>query len=221
MNQYNIIGDIAGEYKTFLALIAQMPQKATVVSVGDMIDRGPDSASVISWFMNPEHKAAAVMGNHEHMMLDWVRKGGYYHQSDWINNGGGYTNMSYNYEIPATVVDWLAALPLVYHDHGLVITHAPINPVRGLEKACNLGRGFISPWYVDPVSDESVLWNRGSPRRMDKVYQVFGHNAHVGLHHYGRPAYASCIDTSRKKILTGMHWPSRKIYQQPFISEVT
>jgi hypothetical protein len=218
MNEYNIISDIAGQYKTFLALIAQMPADATVLSVGDMVDRGPDSASVISWFMNPDNNAAAIMGNHEHMMLDHLRRGTYYQPSVWINNGGDHTLLSYNNSVPAEVVDWLASLPLYYRDTGLIVTHAPIHPIRGLAKACDLGTGFASPWRIDRVSEDSVLWNRGTPRKIDECYQVFGHNSQVGLRHYGIPTeYASCIDASNKKVLTGMHWPSRQIYQQPYI----
>ena len=63
----NIISDIAGNYKTLMALLEKMPQDEEIISVGDMVDRGPRSKEVIEFFMNNEN-ATAIMGNHEHMM---------------------------------------------------------------------------------------------------------------------------------------------------------
>ena len=65
----NIIGDIAGNYLTFLALIKKMPDDP-IVSVGDMIDRGPRSKEVLEWFMR---HGSALLGNHEHLMLSAYR----------------------------------------------------------------------------------------------------------------------------------------------------
>lgn len=220
MTEYNIIGDIAGQYGAFLALIAQMPQDATVLSVGDMIDRGPDSDKVISWFMNRENEAIALMGNHEHLMLNEFKDTGFYEKGCWIENGGAATYCSYNKSVPPEVLDWLEQLPLYHQDEGLLVTHAPINPCYGLERACNLGTGFANRWHIDWQSEHSVIWNRGTPRRIAGVYQVFGHRSEIGLKDFGVPAsFATCIDTSRKKILTGLHWPSKKIYQQPYLGE--
>ena len=211
--ELNIIGDIAGCYETLLALIAKMPQDATVLSVGDMVDRGNDSAKVISWFMNRENKALALMGNHEHMMLHASTSSYFYDKGVWLQNGGTSTLRSFNYSTPKKVKEWLAALPLYHQIEGLIVTHAPINPVIGLKRACNLGQSA-----VDNQCEMSVIWNRGSPKKIDGVYQVFGHQSHLGLKDFGigKP-FATCIDTSRSRVLTGMHWPSRKIYQQEFI----
>jgi hypothetical protein len=35
MNNYNVIGDIAGEYKTLLALLNKTPKDAELISLGD------------------------------------------------------------------------------------------------------------------------------------------------------------------------------------------
>jgi serine/threonine protein phosphatase 1 len=63
----NLIGDIQGKYRTLLALLKQMPDDDPV-SVGDMIDRGPHSMEVLEFFRN---HGKALLGNHEHMMLDY------------------------------------------------------------------------------------------------------------------------------------------------------
>lgn len=59
-----------------------------------------------------------------------------------------------------------------------------------------------------------VLWCRQEPRdRVDEgvIFQVFGHNSHWGL---TRNQWAVGIDDSRKKVLTGLHYPSLTIYQE-------
>lgn len=61
----NIIGDIAGQYKTLMALVSKMPQ-GPVISLGDMVDRGPDSKAVLDYFKNHQ----ALLGNHEHLLID-------------------------------------------------------------------------------------------------------------------------------------------------------
>lgn len=61
-----IIGDIAGHFKSLEALVAKLPANKELLSLGDMVDRGPDSRKVVDFFKN--HKA--LLGNHEHMLLD-------------------------------------------------------------------------------------------------------------------------------------------------------
>ena len=83
----NIISDIAGNFDALLRLLTKMPDDE-VISLGDMVDRGPDSKAVINWFMS---NGRAVIGNHEHMMLDHCRQTGFYEKGMWELNGGDAT----------------------------------------------------------------------------------------------------------------------------------
>ena len=65
----NLIGDIQGNYHTLRALLKQMPDEEPV-SVGDMVDRGPRSKEVLEFF---RLNGKALLGNHEHMMLDYFK----------------------------------------------------------------------------------------------------------------------------------------------------
>ena len=47
--EYLIIGDISGQYEALINLVKQAPNTIPV-SVGDLIDRGPDSKKVINFF---------------------------------------------------------------------------------------------------------------------------------------------------------------------------
>lgn len=217
----NIIGDIAGNFKTLQALLEKMP-KGEVISVGDMIDRGPSSKDVIDFFMN---NGKAIMGNHEHIFIDWLQshnqnRPGIYDEGLWEMNGGMFTQDSYrdekgNVTIPDEHIAWLMALPnhLEYDD--LVITHAPINPVYGLRRLAKM----------DYRDSSSLGWNRGNIRRSDK-FQIYGHQGlqHVRWHSDAKGQYGICIDTcnfgwrdGHKGMMTGIQWPSKKLYQQEII----
>ena len=90
-----IIGDIHGCLTTLQALIAKAGPVDEIISVGDLIDRGPDSLGVIQYCINNNIKVC--LGNHELMMLDamddWLGLDHPYKRmglltSDWFNNGG-------------------------------------------------------------------------------------------------------------------------------------
>lgn len=67
-----IVGDIHGHFsKLQLALdaIGFDPAKDRLFSVGDMVDRGPESETCLDWLARPWFKA--VCGNHERMTMEY------------------------------------------------------------------------------------------------------------------------------------------------------
>ncbi len=62
-----VIGDVHGEYNKLLRLIQKLPANAQVCFVGDLIDRGRDSAKVVKYVIDNQHKC--TLGNHEIMMI--------------------------------------------------------------------------------------------------------------------------------------------------------
>jgi len=92
MKEFLVFGDIAGRYDEMLKIIDKAP-KCTPVSVGDMMDRGPKSKQVLDYFMN---NGTALMGNHEHLMIDFYENNLFYDHALWpICNGGWKTIESY------------------------------------------------------------------------------------------------------------------------------
>ena len=79
----NLIGDIAGNYKTLLALLKKMPDSEPI-GLGDLNDRGPRSREVFDFFMK---NGRSLMGNHEHMMLHHFLRSDYYREETWFNSG--------------------------------------------------------------------------------------------------------------------------------------
>ena len=212
----NIISDIAGRYKTLLALIEKMPDDE-VISIGDMIDRGPRSKEVLEWFME---NGKAILGNHEHFMLDHFDRLGldhkYYQYGVWMWNGGDATLDSFEQQRPSgELLGWIANLPLYMEIDGCLVSHAFLPKGVSLEKGCDLGTSAM-----DDKCDDCIIWSREVPvRRSEYRMQIAGHNSHMGLKRFSdeQGEYAICIDTSRSQVLTGIHLPSMEIYQQEYI----
>lgn len=119
-----VVGDIHGSYSAFKNLFQNLnfnPDVDRIISVGDLVDRGPDSLSCLSlirekWFHS-------VLANHEQMMVckfngNWM--GGY-----WFQNGGEWGmeawndyNSVYNKHTPGRIpsnksMELIELLPLV------------------------------------------------------------------------------------------------------------
>src|ERR1044072_2157129 len=99
-----IIGDVHGCWKTLWNLLIKIrgrtnedllfgPKVAErLVFVGDLIDRGPSSKSVIDFVRR--YNVPCVRGNHEDM---WLNKYNQYESGIWVRNGGNTTLVSYSH----------------------------------------------------------------------------------------------------------------------------
>jgi len=86
--------------------VADFPERRHVlVSVGDLVDRGPDSARVVARLAGGIEGCELVVlaGNHEAMMLDFIR-GGEAAES-WLHNGGLSTMASYGVDLDQVLAD--------------------------------------------------------------------------------------------------------------------
>jgi serine/threonine protein phosphatase 1 len=104
-----------------------------MVFVGDYVDRGPDSRSVIEQLIDLQRAlplyVVCLRGNHEADMLACARGGD---PSQWLSNGGLHTLASYGVgraqDIPRAHLEWAASLPLSYDDASRLFVHAGVNP---------------------------------------------------------------------------------------------
>ncbi|MEO6873375.1 MAG: metallophosphoesterase [Opitutaceae bacterium] len=122
------IGDIHGCPREFEELLGQLElgKHDCVILLGDLVNRGPDSAKVIA--LARKHAKLALLGNHELRLLNYRKTGDPTHlkKSDYD------TLKQLNHK------DWayMAAMPLTYLDsaHGVVLVHGgflPNQPWRG------------------------------------------------------------------------------------------
>ena len=82
-----IVGDIHGHFARLeraMAVIEFNPAVDRLFSVGDLVDRGPDSELVLDWLAKPWFHA--VCGNHEEMTADAYA--GLIHEDMHVVNGG-------------------------------------------------------------------------------------------------------------------------------------
>ena len=97
MSRTIAIGDIHGCSDALKTLVDTIDpgSEDTIVTLGDYVDRGPDSREVIEQLMQLENRCRLVslLGNHEIMMLNALSS-----RSDfnlWLNFGGMETMSSY------------------------------------------------------------------------------------------------------------------------------
>ncbi len=91
------IGDIHGCLTSLLAVVeaARIGETDVLVTLGDYVDRGPDSRGVIDWLIEfaGRRRLVAIRGNHDLMMMQ-AREGGS-SASDWLDCGGDAALSSY------------------------------------------------------------------------------------------------------------------------------
>lgn len=170
-----VIGDIHGCIKTLQAIYKKLISEAgEIYTVGDLIDRGPSSKSVIQFCIDKNIKF--TKGNHEDMLLDAIEHTNENNIVTHYKNGGNKTANSY---IKKTSVDnhpeyfdaikssghyeYLKHLPLTYDFPKVVLSHAGI---------------------VEGGDRETILWNKTVPlQQLDKI-QIIGHTPYRNYIYY-------------------------------------
>lgn len=186
-----VVGDLHGCYSLLMSKLDEIafdPALDLLISVGDLIDRGPENIECFELIQMPWFKA--VRGNHEQMAIDARNISGVCH---WTGNGGGwFFQLDADKEILArALVAKASSLPLIIEvsigDKTIVIAHADY-PHATYE-------------FGKPVNAEHVLWSRERIRgSLDGELQniagadlfIFGHTPVPASGTFGNQLY---IDT--------------------------
>ncbi len=136
------IGDIHGRRDLFEAALRAIAgydgdEYKTAVFLGDYVDRGPDSAGVVSRLMRLAGPGfVCLKGNHEAMMVEALGPDGGRALSFWLSNGGTETLESYGGAtgVPVEQLDWLDRLPLWWADPHRYYVHAGVEPGLAMER---------------------------------------------------------------------------------------
>ncbi|WP_431280716.1 metallophosphoesterase [Humitalea sp. 24SJ18S-53] len=148
------IGDIHGCADRLRALHADIaadllarPARATVVHLGDYVDKGPDARAVVAHLLagDPVPGCATVnlAGNHEHLLLGAL-DGEPLALADFLAWGGRETLASYGLRaedgptawaasFPDDHRTWIAARPLTHAAGGYFFAHAGVRPGVALD----------------------------------------------------------------------------------------
>lgn len=133
MSRTFAIGDIHGcevAFEKILELVELSKQDRFIV-LGDVIDRGPNSARVIDVLVQlREHcELVFVLGNHEQMMLEALDSG--LPGSMWMMHGGEQTLASYGglvENIPQQHVELISQAVDYYETDSDIFVHANLEP---------------------------------------------------------------------------------------------
>ena len=147
------IGDVHGCLDQLVELEALLAEDGRdfegekwLVTIGDHIDRGPDSRGVIEHVMGPApvgFKRYSLLGNHEAMLLDFFENPAAH--AYYLEEGGLETLASYGLDFdvplrsqaaardklagfPQAHADFIAALPVYLSLPGWLFVHAGIRP---------------------------------------------------------------------------------------------
>lgn len=122
-----IIGDVHGHYQGLMVLMEKIAPNSgdQVYFLGDLIDRGPQSAQVVKFVK--ENNYPCLLGNHEEMLLNVMIDQYTSNKAvqSWLYSGGQATMASYrSARIPQEDLDWFSSLP-TYLDLGdILLVHA-------------------------------------------------------------------------------------------------
>ena len=130
--------------------LARRPiQRPLLVHLGDLIDRGPDSAGCVALLANgpplPGVPTINLMGNHEWMLLQALGTGKGSDADHWLDNGGAEALASWGVKSTTKPRDWLACIPprslvllrdLALHHavEGYLFVHAGVRPGVALKQ---------------------------------------------------------------------------------------
>lgn len=157
------IGDVHGRYDLLRNLLDVIENHASrlpgigrprVILLGDMIDRGPESARIMRFLATAQQhtkRLIVLRGNHEDMLLR-VIDGDDEAEQSWLDYGGIATMASFGVPlpgaddpsgmlgerlreaIPAELVQWLRDLPVAARSGDYFFCHAGIRPGVRLDR---------------------------------------------------------------------------------------
>ena len=131
-----VIGDVHGCFATFQALLEKIrfqPATDRLWFVGDLVNKGPDSVSMLRWTYEHRDVAQVVLGNHDlHLLRVYLglREAKSSDRLDEVLTARDAPKL----------IDWLQRCPLVLEVDGSLVVHAGILPVWGIDQTVSLAR---------------------------------------------------------------------------------
>ena len=131
------IGDVHGCLEPLIALHAAIADdladrpvaQATVIHLGDYVDRGPDCAETIDRLATEPALVGAtvvnLMGNHEEMMIQAISTGRAEDAAHWMRNGGAESLLSWRIGRNVPQIVWATMIPFPHQRflRGLALSH--------------------------------------------------------------------------------------------------
>ena len=188
-----VLGDIHGCFNLYESFLDHVRNSgATVILLGDLIDRGPNDMAVLDrtqeLLVDPESWGLqafyALRGNHEKMFLDAVDG---YGARLWAQNGGDYQNL----ESLTIHAGWISQLPIYMTIGDTVFIHGGVYP--GEDPSVTIADGGTNQlvWMRDPFLNKGPAFFEWT-HKLKQV--VFGHSPLTAPMPY-RILDGVCVDT--------------------------
>lgn len=192
-----VVGDLDGNFTNLtneLDKVKFNPQNDVLISLGDIIDRGEDSALLVEYMQKVN--AHVVLGNHEHMMLEALigRDNATMHL--WTQHGGKW-HQTADFQTLVSMCKWFLqqqlAITIDYREKKIGFSHT-LPPTWSWKHIPQGSDGCVM----------SLLWDRERfNKRLNKVnhgvdFSIHGHNStpepvwignsiHIDTSHFGAP----------------------------------
>jgi serine/threonine protein phosphatase 1 len=193
------VGDIHARYDLFEEFLNHVRgSQATVILLGDIIDRGGQDVEVLNkvrqLLESPESEGLSnffcLMGNHEGMFVDaMVGTNGEW--SLWLRNGGNFEQFDEMREH----LEWIAELPVYMTIGETMFIHAGFYPGKNPYDTINAGKADNILWMREPFLSMGPQFEKWNP---DLKKVVFGHTPKYDCPEEGKPYEIPdgiCIDT--------------------------
>lgn len=138
-----VVGDIHGCYRELIQLVekAQLTAADCLISLGDIVDRGPDSVKVYD-FLKHRPNTIVIMGNHERKHLRQTLS--YSQEIVKLQFGDRY----------AEFLDWIGQLPYYYETDEAIFVHAAVENGISIDAqreevlcGCTAGERYLEKQY--------------------------------------------------------------------------
>jgi bis(5'-nucleosyl)-tetraphosphatase (symmetrical) len=129
-----LIGDVQGcdaPLARLLEKIGFSPSRDTLYALGDLVNRGPESAAVLRRLMAFGASARCLLGNHDLSLLAVAHGLRAPHRNDTMDS-------ILHAPDRAGLLDWVRQQPMALHDQGLLMVHGGVLPQWDLHQTLAL-----------------------------------------------------------------------------------
>ncbi|WP_020396560.1 metallophosphoesterase [Thiolinea disciformis] len=211
-----VVGDIHGHFSALESLLGQVHfdgRKDRLFSVGDLVDRGPESWRLIEFLNHPWFHA--IRGNHEQMLLDSADS--FDVKDNWIVNNGGEWWKDIPPALHERIRTVVSDLPLAFEIMTALgrvgVVHADIPPTLSWSR-------FVTLLSSEKEVFEQALWSRHRFRNMQltgRLQPILG----IDLVIFGHTPVSKPIQNSNICYIdTGAAYPNEKSLGHLTLAEI-
>lgn len=201
------LGDIHGSWDLYCQFLAWVEGSgASVILLGDMIDRGSGDMEVLnatrSILQDPDYWGLqsfnAIRGNHEHMFIA-ASEGNRSDLTLWTQNGGKAKLLT---KMVEEHLDWIKQLPIFITVGDTMFIHAGVLPGQNPSETIDQGKVDDLVWIRNPFLSKGPQLSKWS-NTIKRV--VHGHT--ITLYDGNRDGLSPIIKADRVNIDTGAFIP--------------